>query len=104
MSIPGKINAMTTHLDVLFRYELDPSESTLATLGKVREVYGIRRLRVNGQEKTIRVEFDFTRLSRDAVARLLRGAGIAILEEVSLLPPQPPPPEAAAPPVAVPPK
>ena len=87
---------MTTHLDVLFRYELDPSEAALAALGKVREVYGIRRIRVNAQEKTVRVEFDFTRLSRDSVARLLRGAGIAILEEVSLLPPQPPPPSEAA--------
>lgn len=87
---------MTTHLDVLFRYELEPSESARAALGKIREVYGIRRIRVDEQQKTVRVEFDFTRLSRDAVARLLRGAGIAILEEVSLLPPQPPPPEIAA--------
>ncbi len=96
---------MTTHLDALFRYEFDLSEAALAALGKVREVYGIRRLRVNGQKKTIRVEFDFTRLSRDAVARLLRGAGIAIQEEVSLLPPQPPPPpppETAALPAAPP--
>jgi hypothetical protein len=94
---------MTTHLDVLFRYELDPAESAWMALAKVREVYGIRRIKVDGQEKTIRVEFDFTRLTRDVVARLLRGAGIAIVEEISLLPPQPPPPppaEAAAPPAS----
>lgn len=91
---------MTTHLDVLFRYELDPPEGAWMALAKVREVYGIRRIKVDGQEKTILVEFDFTRLTRDTVARLLRGAGIAIVEEISLLPPQPPlppPAEAAAP-------
>lgn len=87
---------MTTHLDVLFRYELDPSESALAALGKIREVYGIRRIRLDKEEKTVGVEFDFTRLNRETVARLLRRAGIAISEEISLLPPQPPPPSEAA--------
>lgn len=87
---------MTTHLDVLFRYDLEPTEAALMALGKVREVYGIRRLRLNPQDKTILVECDFTRLARDVVARLLRGAGVDIVGEVSLLPPQPVPPPGSA--------
>jgi hypothetical protein len=79
---------MTTNVDVLFRYELPPTEAAMLALGKVREVYGIRRVRVNPEEMSVRVEFDATRLTRELVARLLRGAGFAILEEVSLLPQQ----------------
>jgi hypothetical protein len=87
---------MTTNLDVLFRYEQQPSEASMLALGKVHEVYGIRRIHVNEKEKTIRVEFDFTRLTRAVVAQLLRRSGIDIVEEISLIPPQPQP-EAAAP-------
>jgi hypothetical protein len=80
---------MTTNLDVLYRYRQHPAEAAMSALGKVREVYGIRRIAFDQREKTIRVEFDFTRLSRDVVAQLLRRAGIDIVEEVSLIPPQP---------------
>ena len=82
---------MTTNLDVLYRYERHPSEAAMTALGKVHEVYGIRRVEVNETEKTIRVEFDFTRLNRAVVAQLLRRSGVDILEEVSLIPPQPAP-------------
>jgi hypothetical protein len=85
---------MTTNVDVLFRYEQQPNEASMVALGKVHEVYGIRRIQVNELEKTIRVEFDFTRLTRAVVAQLLRGTGIDIAEEISLIPPQP---EAEAP-------
>jgi hypothetical protein len=81
---------MTTHLDVLYRYEQHPTEATLSALGKVHEVYGIRRIRIDEQQKTVRVEFDFTRLDRDVIAQLLRRTGLDIVEEISLIPPQPP--------------
>ncbi len=81
---------MTTNLDVLYRYEQQPTETTLSALGKVHEVYGIRRIRIDEQQKTIRVEFDFTRLNRDVIAQLLRRTGLDIVEEISLIPPQPP--------------
>ncbi|HEY4048893.1 MAG TPA: hypothetical protein VGM27_18675 [Acidobacteriaceae bacterium] len=87
---------MTTNLDVLFRYEQQPSEASMVALANVHEVYGIRRIHVNEREKTILVEFDFTRLTRAVVAQLLRGTGIDIVEEIPLIPPQPEP-EAAAP-------
>jgi hypothetical protein len=80
---------MTTNVDVLYRYEQQPSESAMSALAKVHEVYGIRRLGINESEKTVQVEFDATRLDREEIQKLLRSAGIAVVEEVSLLPPQP---------------
>jgi hypothetical protein len=78
---------MTTNLDILYRYELPPTEAAMVALGKARGVYGIRKLTLNEQQKTILVEFDFTRLNRDVVTELLRTAGIDIVEE-PLLPKQ----------------
>jgi hypothetical protein len=88
---------MTTNLDVLYRYELHPTEAAMIALGKARGVYGIRKIVVDEQQKTMRVEFDFTRLNRAVVAQLLRGAGIDIVEELSLVPPQPTPEEPPTP-------
>ncbi len=85
-----------TQLDVLFRYAEHPSERAMFALSTLSEVYGIRSLRVDEAAKTIRIEFDATRLTRVVVAQLLRRAGIDIVEEVSLLPPQPAPAEPVA--------
>ena len=87
---------MTTNLDVLYRYELHPTEAAMIALGKARGVYGIRKISLNEQEKTLRVEFDFTRLNRAVVADLMRQTGIDIVEEIPLAPP-PAPKEAPAP-------
>jgi hypothetical protein len=88
---------MTTNLDVLYRYELHPTEAAMTALGKARGVYGIRKIVLDEQQKTMRVEFDFTRLNRAVVTQLLRGAGIDIVEELSLVPPAPAPEEPAKP-------
>ena len=93
---------MTTNVDVLYRYEQHPSEAAMAALGKVHEVYGIRRIAMNEKEKTVRVEFDATRLDREVIAQLLRRAGIVVVDEVSLLPPQPSPQPAPEPPAVAP--
>ena len=85
-----------TQLDVLFRYEYHPSEAVMAALGKMREVYGIRGLKLNPEQNTVWVEYDGTRLTSIVVGELLRRAGLNILEELPLVPPQPPA-EAAAP-------
>lgn len=82
-----------TQLDVLYRYENHPMEAAMYALGNLREVYGIRRVKIDEQMKTIRVEFDATRLSRPVILELLRCAGIDVVEEIPLIPPQ----EAAAP-------
>ena len=74
---------MTTNLDVLYRYELHPTEAAMIALGKARGVYGIRKIVLDEKNKTMRVEFDFTRLNRDVVTELLRSAGIDIVATLS---------------------
>lgn len=88
---------MTTNLDVVYRYDLHPTEAAMIALGKVRGVYGIRKIAIDEQQKTMRVEFDFTRLNRAVVAELLRSAGIDIVEEIPVTPPAAPKEEPAAP-------
>jgi len=78
-----------TQCDVLYRYGTPPGEVAAMALGKVREIYGIRSLVVDEQTRTVRVEYDATRLSEPNVNRFLRGAGLDIVERVSLIPPQP---------------
>jgi hypothetical protein len=80
---------MTT-VEVLFRYALHPSESAMSALGNLREIYGIRRVVIKEKEQTIRIEYDATRLSAPGIEKLLRNSGIAIAEQLSLLPPPPP--------------
>jgi hypothetical protein len=88
---------MTTNLDVLYRYELHPTEAAMVALGKARGVYGIRKIVLDEQKKTMRVEFDFTRLNREVVTELLRSAGIDIVETLSPGAPPVPHEEPAAP-------
>lgn len=84
-----------TQLDVMYQYGSAPSEAAIMALAQVRKVYGIRNLQINEAEKTIRVEYDATRLTEPIVHQLLRRSGVDILERVSLLPPQPQPIAAA---------
>jgi hypothetical protein len=80
-----------TLLDVMYRYDGAPSEAAMMALGRVREVYGIRRVTVNEAERTVRVEYDSTRLTEAIVHQLLRRSGLDVIERVSLIPPQPEP-------------
>jgi hypothetical protein len=89
-----------TLLEVLYRYEQHPTEAAMLALGNAREVYGIRRIQLNQEWKTIRVEYDATRLTKQVVSQLLRRAGVDLVEELPLIPPQLPaetPAEAATP-------
>lgn len=79
-----------TQMEVLYRYEHHPSEAAMFALGKMREVYGIRRIQMDESGSTVLVEYDATRLNKDAVSDLLRRAGIDLVEEVSLVPTRPP--------------
>jgi hypothetical protein len=85
-----------TQLEVLYRYESHPSETAMFALGRLREVYGIRRIKVDEEWKTVRVEYDATRLSGPIVFQLLRGAGLNVVEELPLIPPQEAAPAAPA--------
>jgi hypothetical protein len=84
-----------TQLDVMYRYGVPPTEAAAMALGRVRDVYGIRRLEFDQGAKTVRIEYDATRLTEPIVHQLLRRSGLDVLERVSLIPPAPEPAPAA---------
>ncbi len=86
-----------TQLEILYRYEGEPSEPAVFALGSAREVYGIRRMDFDREAKTLRVEYDATRLNAAVVTGLVRRSGLHIVEELPLVPPPPPLEEAVAP-------
>jgi hypothetical protein len=73
-----------TYLDITFRYGAAPGEKELRAIDGMREVYGVRRVEFNERERTVRVEFDASRLKMDAIAGLLRQAGIDVREPLML--------------------
>ena len=73
-----------TAVDVCFSYRMPPDGATMRALDYVREVYGIRRLRFQEAERTLRVEYDATRLNEETVAALLRRAGLEITGKPAL--------------------
>jgi hypothetical protein len=80
-----------TQLDVMYQYGAVPAEAAMMALAQVRKVYGIRHVQINETDKTVRVEYDATRLTEPIVHQLLRRSGLDVLDRVSLLPPQPQP-------------
>ena len=74
---------MTT-VDVLFRYGAQPDENVMSAYGQLSDVYGIRKLRLEESDRTIRVEYDATRLTEAKVEGLLRAAGFDITERLAL--------------------
>lgn len=91
-----------TQLDVLYRYGIPPSENSVLAMARVREVYGIRSLELNERERTVRIEYDASRLTESVIHQLLRRSGLDIVERVALTttPPPPPPPPAEPKPTA----
>ena len=73
-----------TYLEVAYRYQTPTGEKELRAIDSVREVYGIQRVQFNQAERTVRVLFDASRMKEDAVARLLRQAGIDLQEKLVL--------------------
>lgn len=85
---------MTT-VEVLYRYGMPLTERVAQALARTRDVYGMRRLTLDTAAHTVRIEFDATRLSPAAIAKLLMAAGVDLLEELPLVPPAAPEPEVA---------
>jgi hypothetical protein len=73
-----------TYLDVAFSYGAAPGENELRAIDGMREVYGIRGVEFNEKNRTVRVAFDASRLKSEAVAGLLRQAGIDVKEKLML--------------------
>ncbi len=74
-----------TLLDVVFRYGMPPGEKEMLALNNAFEVYGIRKIKLDEKERTIRVEYDATRLNHGEIAGILRRAGIDLREKVQLV-------------------
>jgi copper chaperone CopZ len=73
-----------TYLEVLFNYGATPGENELRAIDSMREVYGIQRVQIVPKQHTVRVQYDASRLNQDAVAKMLRQAGIDVREVVAL--------------------
>ena len=73
-----------TAVEVAFRYGTIPGAMEMRAIDSLRDVYGIRRIRFDEKEKTVRVEYDATRLQENVVAALLRRAGIDLGEKLAL--------------------
>ena len=67
-----------TAVDVFFSYSQTPGEAELRAVDGVREVYGIRRVTLDEKQRTVRVEYDASRLTEAVVLGLLRRAGIDV--------------------------
>ena len=86
---------MTT-VEIVYRYAAAPTERVATALARARDVYGIRQLSFDREARTLRVEFDATRLNAAAITKLLRETGLEIEEEALQI--AAPAPAAAAPP------
>ena len=85
-----------TQLDVLYRYGVPPTESATLAIAKVREVYGVRRMEFDEAKKTVRIEYDASRLTGPVIHQLLRRAGLDIVETMSMFGPPASPESVAA--------
>lgn len=74
-----------TAVEVVFKYPVPPTEAIMRALDNVREVYGIRRIRFDEKERTVRVEYDATRMNEATVAALLRRTGLDLGEKLQLV-------------------
>jgi hypothetical protein len=73
-----------TPVEVMFRYGMPPGEKEMSALAKMNEVYGIRRMQIKEADRTIRIEFDATRLNERTVENLLRSAGVDVRDQLAL--------------------
>jgi hypothetical protein len=87
---------MTT-VDIVYRYATPPAEQVAMALARARDVYGIRHLSFDSAARTLRVEYDATRLNAAAVTKLVRDTGLELEEELPQLAAPEPAPAPAAP-------
>ncbi|MGB6687285.1 MAG: hypothetical protein WBE76_05530 [Terracidiphilus sp.] len=85
-----------TRVEILYRYGMTPTNAVTFALAGIREVYGVRHFRFDRAARTLRVEYDATRLDAATVTNLVRGAGLEIVEVLPLAAPAPPAPEPAS--------
>ncbi len=75
---------MTT-VDVCYRYGNPPGEQEVRAINSAREVYGVRKITFDEKDKTVRIEYDATRLDEPEVANILRRSGLDLRERIQLV-------------------
>jgi hypothetical protein len=73
---------MTT-VEILYHYATPPTEKVAVALAHARDVYGIRQLKFDRAARTVRIEYDATRLNAAAVTKLVREAGLDIALDIT---------------------
>ena len=73
---------MTT-VEILYQYATPPTEQVAVALAHARDVYGIRQLKFDRDARTLRIEYDATRLNTAAVTKLVREAGLDIALDIT---------------------
>lgn len=86
---------MTT-VEILYHYGTPPTDQVAMAMARVCDVYGIRHLGFDRHARTVRIEYDATRLNAAAVTKLVRDAGLEIVEEPPQIPPPAPEPTTPA--------
>jgi hypothetical protein len=84
-----------TQLDVLYRFGVPPSEAAITAIARLREVYGVCRLDFDETEKTVRIEYDASRLNEPVIHQMLRRAGLDVVENLPMFEAPAPVPAAA---------
>ena len=76
-------NPGMTLLEITYELHSPPSFEQLQRLGEFANTYGLRRFRVDEQQKLLTLEYDASRLRETQVAHVLGKAGISIVQRVS---------------------
>ena len=79
----GWYNPGMTLVEITYELQAPASLEQLSRLGEFANTYGLRRFRVDDQNKHLSFEFDASRLRETQVAHVLGQAGIAVTRKVN---------------------
>jgi len=79
----GWYNRGMTLVEITYELQAPVSLEQLSRLGEFANTYGLRRFRVDEQNKQVSFEYDASRLRETQVAHVLGQAGIAITHKVN---------------------
>ncbi len=79
----GCYNAAMTLVEITYELQSPLSLEQLGRLGEFANTYGLRRFRVDEQNKQVSFEYDGSRLRETQVAHVLGQAGIAVTRIVN---------------------
>lgn len=79
----GWYNPAMTLMEITYELHSPLSLEQLSRLGEFANTYGLRRFRVDEQNKQVSFEYDASRLRETQVAHVLGQAGIAVTRKVN---------------------